>query len=127
MKRNYIKHSITKITLNISSAFCNQPNGTLDILDILILDYINKLTLYCKPSDNGDVHYCNDGKFNYSELSFPEFCEVYNCIEHSGLDSIKFFMKVDRLVELGLVRMFSDNPLSYDCYRTTGLYDDYVI
>lgn len=130
-QRDFIRVVKDTITLNISSEFCNQEDIILDIFDLFILDYINRLPLYCRPSkgDTCTYFYDNDGKYNYSEISFPEFTYIYPCLENAymkdALEEEEFYKRVDNLVKSKLLDTIVIDALDTDTvlYRTSELYD----
>lgn len=129
MRRDFIKVPLKFVNLCISYELCNQPEYSLDIFDILILDYIHRLPMYCKPyteATEDNPYYCNDGKFNYSEAHYVEFCELYNCLDSTIISFDEFYNRIDNLVNIGLMREYSDDIHEPLCYRTTALYDEYI-
>lgn len=130
MVRDYARITIHNLNLNISYDNCYQPTGELDIIDLIMLDYIHRLPLFCRPytTDNPNDYpqYYSKDNFMYTEVSYPELCEMYACINTlNSFNSKQFNDKLSELESKGFIRSIEAD----DCilFRTTGLYDEYVL
>lgn len=128
MERNFIRMAAPTVTLktgNFNIAMASNDNG-LDVIDLLILKYINKLILFCRPASDDEphpMHYVNVGNQLFTEVHEIEFLHMYPIAELAGVQDFNnyFWNKIDKLVNLRLLEMVEDNY-----YRTSGLYADWL-
>jgi hypothetical protein len=118
------------VNLNISQDCvhrCYNDDRHIDIIDLLILDYIHSRPIYI---GNGTVDvipllYTQCYNKLYFELSFEEFETYYKCAEDIIWESA-FYDRVYELEEMKLLEriMLSENK---DGFRTTALYDEIIL
>jgi hypothetical protein len=108
----------------------------LDIIDLLLLDYVKTRSAYILHGNNEKVilRYVNMFNTNFFEISYEEFHEFYPCVYYIQsyiISREEFDKRLNDLTHMALLERLPITDNNSDetimMYRVTALYDEIIL